>query len=194
MDERDGMAERRRGGRVLLLSLEDLPSVETDFWPGWFLAGGRNLGAVVKKHPALGDFPHEGFADWQFGSLLHRGAVLGWRKRSLEIQSQLANATVWTLLDREQRPPKMPAQITDIVYGVVNDYDPKVVAHLFEVGTGDAGGRLLACGFDLGKDSPESRCMLSQLLQYTLGKDFAPRYRSTREQWVQWAAVKTKTR
>ena len=183
-----------RGGRVLLLSLADLPSAETGFWPGWFLPGDRNLGVVVRKHPALGNFPHDGIGDWQFGSLLHRGAIVAWRTNPMLIQSSLAGSTVWTLLEPDLRPAKMPVQITDIVSGVVNDYDPKAVAHLFEVGIGTAGGKVLACGFDLSQDTPESRYLLSQLLQYALSKDFAPRSQSSREEWVEWVALKTKSR
>src|SRR5206468_1121208 len=77
-----------QGGRVLLLSREsrthlperitgaDDPNVPypldfaPTFWGGGGAPGGGNLGTVIANHPALGDFPHEGFCDLQFLSLL----------------------------------------------------------------------------------------------------------------------------
>jgi beta-galactosidase len=66
------LAHLRAGGRVWLMAEHGAiqPRTRVDFFP----AAGGAQGTVVRDHPALEGFPHEGFADLQFFNLMD-GAV-----------------------------------------------------------------------------------------------------------------------
>jgi hypothetical protein len=44
---------------------------QNPFDPGWFKSD-QHMGSLVRAHRALGDFPHDGFASWQFRYLVNR--------------------------------------------------------------------------------------------------------------------------
>ncbi len=187
-DHLDGeaLAYASGGGRVLLLSLDDFPSVTTGFWPGWYRPGDRNLGARVLHHPALGIFPHEGFADWQFQALMHRAAIVSWQKTPFAVKKAAGRSYAGGDVDFSSATP---LQADHIISGVINNFEPKAVTHLFELGIGPRGG-MLACGFDFKPDTPESRFLLLQLLYYVLGRDFSPRSRLSQEAVTRWMKLR----
>lgn len=105
-----------------------------------------NYATVVKDHPALGDFPHEGYCGWQFGRLFENASAI-----------QL-----------EGDVPFDP--IVDIASSV------KVVirqALLAEYRVGK--GRLLVSGFKFHDDDPAGVYLKSQLLAYAASDRFEPK-------------------
>ena len=158
--DRLGAAELQyleKGGRMLLLQncakegLSCTPHVYRHrmYHPQ---ISGDSMGVVVHDHPALGDFPHEGFNDLQFFQLM---------------QSQCYRL----MLD------DMPARVTPILESVpsLENNQSKNSGFLFEVGIGK--GKLLATGLrlDLAKDGEcTSSHMLAQFIDYCTGNTFNP--------------------
>ena len=131
------------GGRALALSVGDFSHIQTGFWPGWYVSGNRNLGAIVEHHPALGNFPHDGYASWQFRFLLDQ-AVL---------------------------PRESDIAIEPVVPGIIRctrdtEALPKLVAHLFEAKVG--AGFLLGTGMRLLEARPEAEYLLDCLIRYLM--------------------------
>ena len=112
-----------------------------------------NYATVVKDHPALGDFPHEGYCGWQFRRLFEGASAI-----------QL-----------EGDVPFDP--IVDIASSV------KVVirqALLAEYRVGK--GRLLVSGFKFHDDDSAGAYLKSQLLAYAASDRFEPQQAITPEQ------------
>ena len=131
------------GGRALILSAGDFSHLQTGFWQGWYVSGNRNLGAIVEHHPALGNFPHDGYASWQFRFLLDQ-AVL---------------------------PHENDIALEPIVSGIIRctrdtEALPKLVAHLFEAKVG--AGFLLGTGLRLLEAQPEAEYLLGCLIRYLM--------------------------
>ena len=131
------------GGCVLVLSPGDFSHLQTGFWPGWYVSGDRNLGAVIEDHPALGDFPHDGYASWQFRFLLDR-AVL---QHEIDIAIEpLVSGIIRCTRDTETLP--------------------KLVTHLFGVEVG--AGFLLGTGMRLLEARPEAEYLVDCLVRYLM--------------------------
>ena len=131
------------GGRALILSVGDFSHLQTGFWQGWYVSGNRNLGAVVAHHPALGDFPHDGYASWQFRYLLDQAV--------LPLESDIA--------------------IEPIVSGIIRctrdtEALPRLAAHLFGAEVGN--GFLLGTGMRLLEARPEAEYLLDCLIRYLM--------------------------
>ncbi|MBE7558309.1 hypothetical protein HS125_04945 [bacterium] len=74
LSERFGARERawlNDGRDVLLLSMRGWPAVRPGARPGWWTVRGQ-AGTAVASHPALGDFPHQGWLSPVFFSLVDR--------------------------------------------------------------------------------------------------------------------------
>ena len=112
-----------------------------------------NYATVVKEHPALGDFPHEGYCGWQFCRLFENASAI-----------QL-----------EGDVPFDP--IVDLASSV------KVVirqALLAEYRVGK--GRLLVSGFKFHDDDPAGVYLKAQLLAYAASDRFEPKSSISPEQ------------
>jgi hypothetical protein len=109
-----------------------------------------NSGTVVERHPALGDFPHEGFCDFQFLKLIRRAK------------------SFW--LDR------LPARPRPIIRAIDNFWHGNNKAYLVEFRVGQ--GRVLATTLNftqhLGR-APEADYLLNQFIRYVKGPEFSPR-------------------
>jgi len=81
----DPLLQRLAGGqRVLLLAAGSLPGDTLRFKSPWWFPGpgDSNLGTIVRNHPALGSFPHEGWCDLDWfdmiqgsSAVVHDGAL-----------------------------------------------------------------------------------------------------------------------
>jgi len=111
----------------------------------------ETLGAIVRyDHPALAQFPTEGFLGWQWYSLAAgaRGFILD----------------------------KLPASYRPIVQPVSDFHFNHKLGSIFEARTRE-GGRLLVCGYNLGDEpnrTPEARLLLKSLIDYAVGTGFNP--------------------
>jgi len=110
-----------------------------------------NMGTVISDHPALGEFPHEGWCDLQFYYLVQNF-----------IPFDLAALK--------------PAKIHPIVRSNGSWQKMQDKAYLFEAEVGK--GKLMASSFGIAPTfagHPETRCLLSQLLKYCSSDRFTPR-------------------
>jgi hypothetical protein len=144
------------GGKVLLLSEGDLPVVRGPhcnlFRTVPYNTGSTgNMGTLIADHPALRQFPHEGWCDLQFLRLI---------------------SGVWPLdLDALK-----PARIDPIVRCIGHYKTMRNQAYLFEAAMGR--GAFVATTFDIAHSfsaRPEAQFMLDELLRYCLSAEFRPR-------------------
>ncbi|MEA4824105.1 MAG: hypothetical protein VB111_08350 [Clostridiaceae bacterium] len=139
------VAALERGARILLTSAHPLPSEETAFQP---MCAGRPHGvaaSVIHPHPALDAFPHDGWCDWQFKTLLDGGTAVRYGAPSA---------------------PAMDAAFAPIVELVTGFKNIDRLAAVAEFGVGE--GRLLICGLVLG-DAPEQVALRARLMTYLAG-------------------------
>lgn len=99
------------------------------------------------KHPALRDFPTEGYSNWQWWYPLHRGGAF--------------------VLDG------LPEGLTPLVRVIDDWFTARRLGLIVEARVGR--GRLLLCGVDLqAADDPVNRQLLASLLRYMTDTVFAP--------------------
>jgi beta-galactosidase len=145
------------GGKVLLLAqgLKNPYAAQTGFesvyWSaGWWGNKFSSLGVMCDpEHPALADFPSEGWGDWQWRDLC-------------------AGATT---IDLEGAP----AGFRPIVQPVPDFHFNTLLAHVFEAKV--AHGSLLVCGYDLTRNldrRPAARQFRRSLLRYVGSAAFRP--------------------
>jgi beta-galactosidase len=156
------------GGRLLLMSRTDrggLPErpcaaqsadipyplyFAPTYWGAPYAPGGGNLGTVIADHPALGTFPHEGFCDLQFLSLLR-----GVGRADLDA---------------------LPVKVTPIIRSITDWRLGAAAAYLYEVKVGK--GRMMVTTFNfeqaLAEDRPEARWLLHELIGYCNSDRFQP--------------------
>jgi len=136
------------------------------FWPGWI----QSIGTWIETHPALRDFPHEGFCSLQFYRLFGDGV-------------QALNTTDPGTPERENLAP--------IINGMRQDYDPVLGGNwaavhnrwkfyrygLLTEGRLGEGKILICCLNVLGgieNQQPEAGYLLDCLVEYAGSEQFAP--------------------
>lgn len=154
--DNEAEAMLKKGGKVLLLAHQLGKEENTSpinfsplFWSDSFFPGQSNktLGLYVDNaHPALTDFPTEKYNNWQWQSLC-RG------------HSFILN----------QHPDLQP-----IVQPVSDFHINNKLASIFECQVGN--GKLLVCGHDLTRESPETKQLKYSLLTYMQQSNFNPSY------------------
>lgn len=148
-----------RGGRMLLLSNGVLKERESCAYRTLPYNQGRvgNMGTVIRPHPALGDFPHEGWCDLPFVPLIEGAYPI-----------DLAAFA--------------PTQIRPIIRSNGHYVTMEDKGYLFEVGVGK--GVLMVCSLNLqmGHTHPAGRCLLHAMLRYLNAGRPRPGARITREQ------------
>lgn len=135
-----------RGGRVVLLGPGPFPALETRFQPS---IAGRQTGdsaTLIHSHPALGDFPHEGFCDWQFKPLRDGSHNIVFDDLGVPFDPIIDIASSYKHVSRR--------------------------AALFELAVG--AGRLLVCSLNLAADDVAARHLKRQLIRYAASDRFAP--------------------
>ena len=117
----------------------------TVFFPG---EGPETLGLVVRNaHPALADFPTEGFNDWQWNRL-----CIGARGFDLT--------------------GLVPEGFKPIAQPVTDFHLNRKLGSLFECKAGN--GKLLVCGYDLDAQYPETKQLRFSLMRYAESAAFQP--------------------
>ncbi len=155
------------GGKVVLLAdrLGDRDATRLAAWLPLYWSASffpkqsrETLGAVVRHdHPALAQFPTEGFLDWQWYSL-----------------AQGARGFVLDRLPKSYRP---------IVQPVSDFHFNHKLGSIFELRTPE-GGRLLVCGYAVGDEPnrlPEARQLLKSLIDYAGSALFNPSQEVSRD-------------
>jgi beta-galactosidase len=105
-------------------------------------------GTIIRDHPMLGGFPHEGFADLQFFRLIRSAPPV-----------HLEGLRLGKL---------------DPVIRVLSTYFVGLpLAYLAEVAVGDGG--IILCALDLDQKLPEARWLLAAMVRYAAGDRFGPR-------------------
>ena len=162
-------AELERGGKVLLLPYGKVPADRGGDIPVgfssifWNTAWSRKqaphtLGVYCDpKHPALAQFPNEGYSDWQWWDVVSR-----------------CNAMV---LD------SLPKDFTPVVYLIDDWFTNRKLGLVYEARVGR--GRLLVCSSDLATDldkRPAAAQLRQSLLEYMASDRFQPSQPLTLEQ------------
>jgi len=145
----------RGGGRVWLMAQRGQTQARAEV--AFFPAAGGALGTVVRDHPALQGFPHEGFGDLQFFSLMEGAVPLPldrWAAGFLPIMSGIRTTAGFLSKSKELSR----------------------VGYMFEAKVG--AGRLLVTSLrlreHLDEAYPEAIYLFDRLLRYATGADFAP--------------------
>lgn len=160
--DRHALAHLNRGGRVWLM-LTDSPDRRG---VSYFPAAGGALGTVVASGPALAGFPHEGFCDLQFYTLMHGAYPLP--------------------IDR------WPGEFDPIIGGIrttsaflSKTKDLSRIAFAAEAKA--AGGSLLITTLRLRENLddayPEAIAMFDSLLRYAAGPAFQPQQELSEAAW-----------
>lgn len=137
----------RQGAAVLILNPMGLKTVPLSFTK---MLAGRTVGntaTVIHDHPAVEKFPHDGWCDFQFYSMMEQGRAV--------------------VFDDD-----MPLKFRPIVE-VVSSY--KTIfkqAAVFEFGIGK--GKALVCTLNLDGDDPAQKTFLCLLLEYMNSSRFQP--------------------
>jgi hypothetical protein len=147
----------RAGGRVILAASEGLvrPHPPNFGYVRYFFTPPANYppyedgqnGTIILRHPMLGDFPHDGVAEWQFFRMIENAPPL----------------------DLE------PLGLTgaDPVIRVIHRYPVcRPLGYLAEAAFGRGG--LMLCALDMRQEFAEARYLLAQICAYAAGEDFRP--------------------
>jgi len=149
----------RTGGRVILAAGEGLvrPHAPLFGYVNYFFTPPANYppfedgqnGMIIRRHPMLADFPHDGFADFQFFRLMEDAPPIELKPLDLA-----GGEPVIRVIPR---------------YPVCHP-----LAYLLERSVG-AGG-LIVCALQLNPAWPEARYLLSRLCAHIAGAEFRPEY------------------
>lgn len=134
------------GEKVLLFGKGPFKTASASFQLS--VAGRTNghLATVISDHPAMRDFPHDGYCGWQFAKMLETSAVI-------------LDGT-----DGEHEP------IIDIASSYKN---ARREALLFEYAVNS--GKLLVCSLNLNDDDPAAAWFKQSLIAYAESEEFAPK-------------------
>ena len=151
----EALRHLRAGGRVWLMSERGQTQARQEV--AFFPAAGGALGTLVRDHPALQGFPHEGFGDLQFFNLIDGAVPLPLDKWDTELQPMMGGIrTTAGFLSKEKALSR--------------------VGYVFEAKVG--AGRLLVTSLrfrdHFDEAYPEVIHLFDRLLRYATGAAFAP--------------------
>ena len=104
-------------------------------------------GTIIRRHPMLGDFPHEGFADLQFYRILGESPPIDLEPLGLHVKDPVLRAMHTYMVGRP-------------------------LGYLVEIKVGTGG--LVLCSLGLDQALPEARYLLQQICRYAAGDQFRP--------------------
>lgn len=145
MDKEQLVSAMERGESVLLLGRGPFNSLPASFQIGLPGRTSGNLATVVKSHPCLEGFPHEGFCGWQFCQMMNGSAAV-------QLEGGIPFDPIVDVASSEKFPIRQ--------------------SFLFEYAVGK--GRLLVCSFNLGADDPSAQYLKSSLVRYVQSPEFRP--------------------
>ena len=143
----DSLKSLSEGGKVVLLGGKPFPTLPTSFSPAPTGRTEGNLATVIADHPALGDFPHEGWCDWQFEPMLENATTVVFNDTGLPFQPIIDVASSFKYVRRQ--------------------------SNLFELAVGS--GKLLVCTLNLNQSDPAAEYLLRGLLSYAASDAFQPK-------------------
>jgi hypothetical protein len=135
------------GGRVLLLGYGPFPMLPTSFQMSVTGRVRGNLATVIQDHPLMRRFPHDGYCDWQFHSMLEGGSAVNFNELAAPFDPIIEVVSSFKLVIKQ--------------------------ATLFEWGVGE--GRLLVSTMNVDLSVPANAYLLDVMIEYTRSKDFKPR-------------------
>jgi hypothetical protein len=144
------------GGSVLLFGPGPFPSLPTSFQMSTTGRAMGNLATVIADHPLMRRFPHDGWCDWQFYTMMEgRGRRSG---------QPAASAVDFTGLDLPFSP----------ILEVVSSFKTiRKQASVFEWQVGR--GRLLVSTLNLDVSDPAVGWMLDCMFRYVQSDEFRPK-------------------
>ncbi len=143
------------GGKVLLLGTSNLPSINTSFQ---IMSGGRTSGhnsTVIYDHPLTRKFPHDGFCDLQFNSMMENGKSIVFNDLDLEFSPIIEMVSTYKLVKKQ--------------------------ASVFELQIGKGG--LLVNTLNMENKTPASITLHNLMLDYLSSDEFAPRQKITAQKF-----------
>ncbi|MCL5671225.1 MAG: hypothetical protein M1423_08025, partial [Acidobacteria bacterium] len=144
--DHDSVSFLRQGGRVLLLGKEPFKALPTSFQLSVCGRVRGNLATVISDHPLMRDFPHEGYCDWQFYSLLNHGSAVNFNDLPVNFDPIIEVVSSFKLIIKQ--------------------------ANLFEFKVGD--GKLLVSTMNMDLSDPATPYLISRLIEYSQGPEFMP--------------------
>ena len=154
----------RRGGRVVLLWQDSKPEVMHTFHPAFSGRPYGDIATVIADHPIFRRFPHDGYCNWQFYSLLHHANPPIFNGLNLAFDPLLELASSFKRVRKQ--------------------------ALLYEYRVGE--GRLLGCALSLHWDDPATVYLFDEVLSYASSDEFAPRNEAAVEDLRELIARETK--
>ena len=136
-----------RGGRVLMLGHTPFPVLPTNFQMSVTGRVRGNLATVVEDHPLTRRFPHEGFCDWQFYSMLEQGSAVNFNELHAPFDPIIEVVSSFKLVIKQ--------------------------ANLFEWKVGE--GALLASTMNVDPSIPANAYLLDCMVEYLASDEFRPR-------------------
>ena len=134
------------GGSIILLGPGPFPTLPTGFQIGLPGRTGGNLATVIYDHPITKKFPHEGYCDWQFYSMLEDGCAVVFNDIDIPFAPTIEIVSTFKLIYKQST--------------------------LFEFAVGD--GKLLVCTLNLEKNDPAAMYLLETIVNYAQDDDFRP--------------------
>lgn len=145
--EADTIEHLNNGGDVLLLGHAPFPALPTSFQMSMTGRAAGDLATVIEDHPLLRRFPHDGYCDWQFYSLLEGGRAINFNDLMVPFDPILEVVSSFKLIYKQ--------------------------AAIFEWRVGN--GRLLVCSMNLDLTDPAAGYLLDSMIDYMQGDEFKPR-------------------
>ena len=143
----DALAFLEQGGRVLLLGQEPFPALPTSFQMSTTGRVRGNLATVIEDHPVTRRFPHEGYCDWQFFSMLEHGSAVNFDELNVPFDPIIEVVSSFKLIIKQ--------------------------ANLFEWKVGKGG--LVVSTMNVDLSDPAAVYLLDRLIEYIQGEEFSPR-------------------
>ncbi len=134
------------GGSAVLLGGKPFPVIPTSFQ---LAVTGRvqgNLATVIEDHPLMKNFPHEGFCDWQFYSMVDEGEAAVFGETDIPFKPIIEVVSSFKLIRKQ--------------------------ASLFEMRIGE--GKLLVCTLNISEGDPAAMYLLGEMTAYAKSEDFNP--------------------
>jgi hypothetical protein len=166
------------GGKVLLFSRGIFRESEGNLYRTVAYNCGRrgNMGTIIRPHPALGKFPHEGWCDLPFVPLLD--GIYPMDLSTLRcFRMNHANGELI------KSPDNRPRRLDPLMRSIGHYLTMEDKGYLFEVGV--SRGALLACSLKLEaayESSPAARYLVEQMLRYLATRMRVPKLGITQKQ------------